>query len=99
MNRQEEIIKSAIDIFVKALNPAAIYLFGSRASATAGKHSDFDFALECEKPEANLRRKIAEEINHLAGLYKVDIVYLTDAEADFQIMVRKTGKLIYGRKS
>ena len=98
MDRQEQIINASIDIIVKLLNPTAIHLFGSRGSNTAAKHSDFDFALDCAKPEASLRHKVEEKINKIAGLYKVDIVYLPETEKDFRSMVYKTGKLIYGRK-
>jgi predicted nucleotidyltransferase len=99
MDREQEIINSIVNILVKFLNPSAIYLFGSRASNTAAKHSDFDFALDCNKPNPTLRRQIEEEINKVAGLYKVDIVYLLDTEEDFRQMVYKNGRLIHGRKS
>lgn len=99
MEREKEIIDSALKVFIDSLNPSEIYLFGSRASNTAAKHSDFDFALECHKPAKNLRRQIEEEINKIAGLYKIDIVYLLDTEADFREMIHKNGRLIYGRKS
>jgi predicted nucleotidyltransferase len=99
MDREKEIIESAIKVFINNLDPAEIYLFGSRASGTEAKHSDFDFALNCTKPEPDIRRKIEDEIDKIAGLYKVDIIYLPEVEKDFKEMILKNGRLIYGRKS
>lgn len=94
-SRQNEIIQAVIDIFKKSLKPSKIILFGSRAKKNNRKHSDFDFALDCDRPTLSIERKINEKIEKISGLYKVDIIYLGSVDKEFKKIVLKTGKIIY----
>jgi len=46
-----------------------------------------------------LERKIKEEIEEIAGLYKVDLVFLNAVDKSFKDIILKTGRVVYGRKS
>jgi len=93
--RHKKIIKSACSILVKSLGPSKIILFGSRAKGSHGRHSDFDFALDCKKPSISTQRRINDEIDKVSGLYKVDIIYLDSVNKEFKDIILKTGKVIY----
>jgi len=97
--REKEIQDSAVEIIEKHLNPDRIILFGSRAKGKYNKGSDFDFAVDNESPGIRTERKIMEEIDEIAGLYKVDIVYLGTVDEAFKNLVLKTGKVVYERGS
>ena len=90
-------MKGTIEILKKYLNPSKIILFGSRAKAENAEHADFDFAVDCKKPQISLQRKINEEIEKINGLYKVDIIYMLSVEKKFKNIVLHTGKVIYER--
>jgi len=94
-SREEEIINKVISILVEKLNPKKILLFGSRAKGENTRHADFDFAVDHRKPDLNDVRTIKEEIEIIAGLYKVDLVFLENVDAKFKEIVLKTGKIVY----
>ena len=93
--REQEILDSIIKILNKDLNPGRIILFGSRAKKKYPGNADFDIAIDGEKPDLRKQRKINEEIDRIAGLYKVDIVYLKSVKKEFKNIIVKTGKTIY----
>lgn len=93
--RQDEIIQAVTDISKKFLNPSKIILFGSRAKENNREHSDFDFALDCDRPSLSVERRINEEIEKISGLFKVDIIYLGSVDKEFKEIVIKTGKIVY----
>lgn len=93
--RENEILQKVVETLAKYLNPEKIFLFGSRGKGKSYNNSDFDFAVDGEKPEQNTQRKIAEDIEAFAGLYKVDVVYLKSVDAEFKAIVLETGKVIY----
>ena len=96
-NREDKVLKNALQIIRKHLNPSQNLLFGSRAKGTFTKGSDFDIAVDVKKPEINIRRKISDEIEGSCGLYNVDIVYLEGLDKNFKSLILEQGKLIYGR--
>ncbi|MEW6203576.1 MAG: nucleotidyltransferase domain-containing protein [bacterium] len=95
--REKEIQDKVIEIIKKKIAPCKIILFGSRAKGKHNKGSDFDFAVDSESPGIRAERKIMEEIDEIAGLYKVDIVYLGTVDETFKNLVLKTGKVVYER--
>lgn len=97
--RENEILQTAAAILKKYLNPGKIVLFGSRGKGNFHKNSDFDLALDKDRPDIRIERKISEEMDEVAGLYKVDIVYLNDVDEEFREIILKTGKAIYERGS
>ena len=40
-------------------------------------------------------RKLKEEIDKIAGIYSVDLVFLEDCEENFKNLIYSTGKIIY----
>jgi uncharacterized protein len=95
--REKEILDNSIKIFNKYLDSSRIYIFGSRAKGISYKNSDFDFALDSEKPEAKIERKMKEEIEEIAGLYSIDIVYLKNIDDGFKNIVLNSGIVVYER--
>jgi len=98
-DREEEILNRIIEILREKLNPLKILLFGSRGKGKFLKNADFDIAVESERPDIRIERKIKEKIDEIAGLYKVDVVYLGNIDEDFRKIVLKTGRVIYERNN
>ncbi|MFH1562684.1 MAG: nucleotidyltransferase domain-containing protein [Nitrospirota bacterium] len=96
--RENEILNKTIDILKKYLEPHLVILFGSRAKQKYPAHSDFDMAIDREKVDIRLERRIREEIEEVSGLYKVDIVFLNAVDKSFKDIILKTGRVVYGRK-
>ena len=96
-NREAEIVNATVEIIKKYVNPLRIILFGSRAKGNNAKHADFDFAVECRKPQISIQQEINEEIEKISGLYKVDIVYMPSVDKEFKEIILKTGRVIYER--
>ncbi len=96
--REKEILENAVSILRKRLNPDKIILFGSRAKETKKSRSDFDIAVNKKKPSRDKARSLKGEISQMAGLYKVDIIFLKSVEKSFKEIVLKTGRIIYERK-
>lgn len=100
IQREQEILERVTEILVRHLTPERIFLFGSRAKATGSRYSDFDLAVDQEgRPEPGIEREILEEVDRVAGLYHVDIVYLNSVDEAFKDVILKTGKIIYERRS
>lgn len=97
--RESEILNSIINIIVRYLNPNKIILFGSRVKENHSKNADFDVAIDQKKVDIRLERKIKEDIEKSAGLYKVDIVFLNSVDEVFKKLILQTGKVIYARSS
>ncbi len=98
-DREAEILKGATRSLISYLNPSKIILFGSRAKETNRDHSDFDFAVDCKKPQISVQREINKDIEKISGLYKVDVVYMSSIEEEFKNIILKTGKVIYERRN
>jgi len=90
----------------KALNPEAIYLFGSHARGDAGKESDLDF-LVVVKESSQPQLKRAQEARAVVTERSVakDILVFTQEEwqrglkvvASLPSTVAREGKLLYER--
>lgn len=91
-SREEEIIQEARAILRRHLKPKKILLFGSRAKGTAGPGADFDFAVDLPRPPETVSRRIEREMEALAGLYHIDVVYLKSVDPSFRDLVLHTGK-------
>ncbi len=97
--RENEILRGTIEVLKRHLDPSQIILFGSRAKNSNDKSADFDFAVTTPKPMICVQRKMAEEIDKVSGLYKVDIVYLPSVEEEFKDIIAKTGRVVYERRN
>lgn len=82
-------------MLTRRLAPSRIFLFGSRVDGGNGKHADFDFAVDCTRPSVSDQRVINEEVEKIAGLYKVDVVFLKSIDKEFREIILNKGKLIY----
>jgi|GEM_PF-739312 len=95
--REQEIQNQIVRILVERLSPKKIFLFGSRGKGKFTGNPDFDFAVDTEKPNLRTERLIHDEIEKIAGLYKIDIVYLPSVDEDFRGIIEETGKVVYQR--
>ncbi len=94
-NREQEILQKSLALLVQELSPQKIYLFGSRAKEKVNPGSDFDFAIEGDPPSAQKKREIREQIESIAGLYSVDLIFLSEVDKSFKDLILETGKLLY----
>ena len=60
--REKEISNQVVEILKNHIDPKRVILFGSRAKKNNSKHADFDFAVEANKPDITLQRKLNNEI-------------------------------------
>lgn len=97
--REVKILETIVSILKKYLSPGKIILFGSRGKGKFYRNSDFDIAVDKERPDIRIQRRISEEIDNIAGLYKVDIVYLENVDETFKDLIIRTGKVIYERRN
>ena len=95
--REQEDLKGLVDVLKKHLAPGKIILFGSRAKQNFNSNSDFDLAVDGERVDIRLQRKINEDIDKASGLYSVDVVFLNSVNKAFREIVLKTGKVVYER--
>lgn len=94
--RIERILSELIPCLVKHLQPRRIILFGSRAKGSARPGSDIDLAVAGGKvPTFREERKLREELDRLAGIYSVDLVFLQQTDDTFRAMTEETGKVLY----
>ena len=93
--REREILETIFEFSKKYLNPGRIILFGSRGKGRFYKNSDFDLAVDKEKPDIRIERMILEAIDKVAGLYEADIVYLGSVDKAFKDIVLESGEVIY----
>lgn len=93
--REKEVLKTTINILRKELDPGKIILFGSRAKYKSSINSDFDLALDMEKPDLRKERMLKEKIYDSIGLYSVDLIYLNSVDQKFRDLVLETGRTVY----
>ncbi|MBI2345704.1 MAG: nucleotidyltransferase domain-containing protein [Deltaproteobacteria bacterium] len=98
VGREAEIMREAIAILVRECAPARIYLFGSRAKKTAKKGADFDFAVEGPVPSDARRRIVKDLLESVAGLYSVNLVFLSEVDEKFRSIILESGALVYEQK-
>lgn len=98
LKREQEITEGIIKILRQSLDPGKIILFGSRSKSEAQTKSDFDIAVDKERPSMKETRELKQEIEKISGLYKVDIIFLKTVENEFRDIVLKTGKIIYEKR-
>ncbi len=96
-SREKQVLNGILSILRKELAPRRILLFGSRAKGRAHHGSDFDIAVDARTPRSAKKSSIAEKIDKIAGLYRVDVVFLRQVSKDFRNIVQKTGEVLYER--
>ena len=95
--REKEIFDAVLQFLIREFSPQKIYLFGSRAKGKNRVGSDFDFALDVQKPPYPQECKVKEHLEKIIGLYSTDLVYLPNVEPEFKQLILKTGKLVYDK--
>jgi len=88
-------------IVIKELHPGKILLFGSRLKDASERNtnSDFDIAIDGKMPAAEKLAEVKDKIESVAGLYRVDLVFLESVDRDFKDIVLEEGRVIYEQKS
>ena len=75
-----------------------LYLFGSWARGRALPISDLDIALDTGKPiEPAIFMKIADALDELPTLRRVDVLDLRSVDQEFRSRVLQEGVLVYGK--
>ena len=80
------------------LDPAAelVYLFGSRASNTAGPFSDYDIGVYfSDMPDYHLKYYLGHQVAKVLDTNRIDIVVLNQAPIELRYSVIATGTVIY----
>jgi len=90
-------ITEIIRVLRDSVNPARIYLFGSRAMGKSKGHSDFDIAIEGSKLTIRELRRIKERLDDTLGIYSCDLIEMEKVGSDFKALIRRNGKVIYER--
>jgi predicted nucleotidyltransferase len=85
LDRENQVLQKAVSILTEELHPERITLFGSRAEGRNVRASDFDLAVDANRPLDGRAYQISETINDAIGLHHADIVYLPDVDPDFEI--------------
>jgi predicted nucleotidyltransferase len=95
--RESELLESIKAIIVKELHPGKILLFGSRVKDESKRNtnSDFDIAIDGKMPVVEKLAEIKDKIESVAGLYRVDLVFLDSVDKDFKNIVLEEGRVIY----
>lgn len=75
-----------------------VYLFGSWAQGRALAESDLDIALDTGEPiDSTILLRIADDLDEMLTLRRVDIVDLQASDQAFRKRVLRHGELIHGR--
>lgn len=80
-------------IILKYAEPKRIYLYGSLANSEARDGSDIDIAYDDEQFKDHYL--IADEVNKLKTLVKIDVNNIAKSEERFRNRVISTGKVLY----
>lgn len=98
--RENEILEKIRELLIDFYDPKRIILFGSRAKGKNKLGSDFDFAVDTDIiPNQEKLFSLRKEIDNISGLYKIDVVFLSDVDDEFKQIILETGKVIYEKGS
>jgi len=88
---------NAITEFLKSQGAKRILLFGSRARGDETSRSDIDIAVDLPATFSK-KREIKEVVDSLAGLHKVDLVFIEEANEEILQTIEKEGVVLYERE-
>lgn len=98
--RENEILEKIRVLLIDFYDPKRIVLFGSRAKGKNKLGSDFDFAVDTDIiPNQEKLFSLRKEIDNISGLYKIDVVFLSNVDDEFKQIILETGKVIYEKGS
>ncbi len=95
MKRDKQIIQSALRILKRELAPRRVILFGSRAKGHARPHADFDIAVDARVPSLKQKLHLEDQLETVAGLYRIDLVFLSRVSKAFRRVIENTGDVLY----
>ena len=91
-----ERLQEILDYLVRKLDPERILLFGSRAKGKSRLGSDFDLVVVGKTPsDFRTGRKLKEELDRVAGIYSVDLLFWEKVSPEFKEIIRQTGQIVY----
>jgi predicted nucleotidyltransferase len=93
--REKQILSRSVRVLRESVAPKRIYLFGSRAKGRSAPGADFDLAVDGRRPGPRLWRQLEEQLDEIAGLHQIDLVFLPDVSKEFRTVVLQSGKLLY----
>lgn len=88
----DEVLSQIKNIIFRFISPEEynVFLFGSRASGTASKFSDYDIGIEGDKPLGSMQRfDIELELEKSDIPYKVEIVDFTQVDTNFKRVAKQ----------
>lgn len=92
----ENMIEKTIVGFGHELKGYKVFLFGSRASGTAKRNSDFDIGILGQAPlPIKTFFEIEEALLRLPTLYKIDLVDFQKMSPQFRELALKEARIIY----
>jgi predicted nucleotidyltransferase len=92
----EEKLERIVKIIIRTVNPDRIILFGSRAKGDHRKGSDIDIAVDGGRDLTHReRRKLKEELDKVAGIYTLDLIFLNEVQEEFKKLIEKTGVILW----
>ena len=84
------------ELLVKKLDPDKIIIFGSVVKDSERIPRDIDIFIQGGRQLTHRdERKLREEIDEIAGIYTVDLLFSEKVEDDFKNIVKETGIVIY----
>lgn len=103
MKNEEKRVKSLIKIFKSFPQIKLVYLFGSRATKTAGPLSDYDFAFYADEKDSrkifDLKFELINKISLALKTERIDVISLNDLKSpELKFHIIKDGKLIFKRE-
>jgi predicted nucleotidyltransferase len=94
-----ESIQNYVNIIAKSGLANKIILFGSRARGDHRENSDFDIAVECNKNNKFDVLKLKSRLmNEALTLYKIDLLDMNTAGADYLTEIKSEGQLLWQKK-
>lgn len=96
-SRDDGILNQLERMFVEFPEVERVWLFGSRACGDADERSDVDLAVETIGLTRSGRLKIAEQMENVDTLLKIDLLFLDEAGDDLAQRVRREGVVLYER--
>lgn len=93
LEKRIDMIKNLI---AERLSPQRIILFGSLAKEMPTSEFDIDIFVDRGRIlSIRDERKLKEEIEEIAGIYSVDMVFSYRVEKDFLKVIENTGVVLY----
>ncbi len=92
----EKRLAEICNFLIAKLSPQKIVLIGSRAKGTHHLGSDFDLVVVGERGLSfREERKLLEELDEIAGIFSVDLLFWERLSPEFKKVVCETGKTLY----